>query len=106
MGTVSETEMVALVAVTPLTVALTVAVPPELAVIKPLLLTERVLGLLLVQLVTAAVNGTLETCGKLPVTAACWVCEPSMLVTTETVSEVGTKLFTTILGPAEALAAR
>jgi hypothetical protein len=50
--------MEALVAVTPPTVTLIVALPPLWAVIKPLLLTVRILGLLLVQLVARVVSGT------------------------------------------------
>ena len=63
--------MAELVPVTPETVALTVALPVWTAVIKPLLFTVRTPGLLLVQLVTAAVNGTPETCKKVPVADAC-----------------------------------
>ena len=62
--------MDALVAVTPLTVALTVAEPPLWAVIKPLLLTVSTLALLLVQLVATLVSVTLATCAKLPCTVA------------------------------------
>ena len=61
-----------LIPVTPDTVALTVALPVLTAVITPLLLTVRTPGLLLVQLVTAPFNGTLETCMKFPVAIACW----------------------------------
>ncbi len=50
-GGVVATVMVALVALTPSTVALTVAVPPLSAVIKPLLVTDRTFGLLLIQFV-------------------------------------------------------
>jgi len=67
------TVMEELVPVTPATVALTVALPGLTAVITPLLLTERTLGLLLIQLVTSVVNGTPETCKNVPTTEACWV---------------------------------
>jgi len=99
--------MLALVAVTPSTVALTVAEPPFSAVIKPLLFTDRTFGLLLVQLVATPVSLIPDTCKKLPVTVACCVPAPIMLVlVSETASDVGVTLVITTLGPATALAAR
>jgi len=67
------TMMEALVAVTPATVALILALPGLTAVITPLPSTVITPGLLLVQLVTASVTGTPETCRKELTTEACWV---------------------------------
>ncbi len=105
VGAVAATVMVALVAVTPLTVALIVALPPLCAVIKPLPLTVRTFVLPLVQLVAAPVSVTPAACKKLPLTVACWVPEPIMLVFTEILSDCGVRFVTRTPGPATALTA-
>ena len=70
-GGLDVTVMEALVPVTPLSVALTVALPVLTEVIKPLPFTMKTFGLLLVQLVTKPVTGTADAPGKVPVTEAC-----------------------------------
>ena len=67
------TVMVALVPVTPATVALIVALPGPTAVITPFPSTIMTPGLLLIQLVASVVNGTPATCKKLPRTEAGWL---------------------------------
>ena len=60
VGPLAVTAMVELVPVTPLTVALTTALPVLTAVINPTLFTETMNGLLLVQLVAYGVTVTPE----------------------------------------------
>src|SRR5579859_5936647 len=96
-----------LVPVTPLTVALTVAVPGSTAVTRPLLLTSKTLVLLVVQLVTKLVTVTPEAPVKLPAAEACCVVPPDMLpLGTETETEAGVRLVATVDGLPAALTSR
>ena len=107
IGPLDLTVIVELVPVTPLSVALMVALPELTAVTLPLASTARTLGLLLVQLVIKPVTGTPETAGKFAVAEAGWVRPAEMVeLVTVTMTDVGTKLVATTPGPANVLAAR
>ncbi len=86
--------------------ALTVALPPLSAVIKPLLLTVRMAGLLLLQFVAAPVTVTPEAAAKFPTTVACSSCAPTRLVLVRLmVNKVGVRFETRTPGPAAELTA-